>query len=83
MQGDAGVDIFVFAAGSGSDADIISNFTLGEDLMDLSAFGLTGMGDLTIGSDGMGQALITLTSGDTILLGAIDPATLTSGDFIF
>ena len=51
MTGGTGDDTFVFAAGDGSDT--ITDFTDGEDLIDLSAFSsISGFSDLTINQDG-------------------------------
>ena len=51
MTGGTGDDTFVFAAGDGSDT--ITDFTDGEDMIDLSAFSsISGFPDLTITQDG-------------------------------
>ena len=51
MTGGTGDDTFVFAAGDGSDT--ITDFTDGEDPIDLSAFSaISGFSDLTINQDG-------------------------------
>ena len=51
ITGGTGDDTFVFAAGDGSDT--ITDFTDGEDPIDLSAFSsISGFSDLTINQDG-------------------------------
>ena len=83
LTGGAGNDHFVFGPGSGSDIDVIPDFTSGGDDIDLSAFNLTSINDLTIANDGNGNAMVTLASGDQIVLVGVDQGTLTDADFIF
>ena len=74
VTGGGGTDVFVYSAGDGGGslalADVISDFQEGTDVIDLSAFGLTGIGDarLDIDNDGVnatiavdGEFLATLT----------------------
>ena len=76
--------MFVFDAGDG--ADTISDFTDGEDLIDLrSIAGITGFNDLTVTTSG-NDVLITLDSADgggTILLEGADINDITEDDFCF
>ncbi|MCP4203655.1 MAG: calcium-binding protein, partial [bacterium] len=83
LTGDAGADRFVFSAGTGTDGDVISDFSDGEDLIDLTSFGLSNVGDLTIMNDGGGNAVITLPSGDSITVTGVDQSALTDSDFVF
>ena len=83
LLGDQGSETFLFDAGSGSDIDTIENFVSGQDVIDLGAFGLAGLSDLTVLDDGAGGSLIDLPGGDSIDILLVDPASLTAGDFIF
>ena len=76
----AGADVFVFEAGSG--ADRIRDFGNGADTIDLTDFGLTGLGDLTLAQQGS-DTLIALGTGETILLDDTLAGGLTAGDFLF
>ena len=84
LTGGAGDDMFVFNAGDG--ADTISDFTDGEDLIDLSCItGITEFNDLTIAASG-NDVLITLDNDDgggTILLEGADVNDITEDDFSF
>ncbi len=84
LTGNAGDDTFVFAAGHGSDT--VTDFTDGEDLIDLSAFtGIAGYSDLTVTQDG-GNVVIDLsgqTEGGTITLQNTVLADIGEDDFVF
>ena len=78
---DASVDVFVFDLGNGDDT--IYDFG-NEDLIDLSAFNLSGFDDLTV-SSASGSLTIDLSEhgGGTILLQDFDMADLDATDFLF
>ncbi|KTE31614.1 MULTISPECIES: beta strand repeat-containing protein [unclassified Sphingopyxis] len=82
LFGEAGNDIFVFTGGAGS--DVIGDFTRGQDRIDLSALGITGLAQISGGfvQDGNVGA-IRLASGDLIVLHNVQMSALTAGDFIF
>lgn len=82
LYGNEGDDTFIFGAGHGDDR--ILDFTNGEDLIDLSAFGLSGFDELTISSIS-DSVMIDLTEhgGDTILLQNFDTADVDAADFLF
>ncbi len=83
LTGGAGADTFVFDGSFGDDT--ITDFTDGEDAIDLTAItGITGFGDLTIRAD-CADAVIDLTSqgGGTIRLEGFDVNDLDAGDFNF
>ena len=83
LTGGAGADTFVFEAGHGTDT--VSDFTDGEDMIDLSALtGITAFSDLTITADGT-TAVIDLTSqgGGTIRLENVPVSDLDADDFVF
>ena len=82
MTGGAGQDTFVFGL-SDTDGDTITDFTQGDDVLDVSAFGLTDMSGLTVTNDGMGNAMIILPSGDDIILTGIDENDMNNSDFVF
>ena len=79
LTGGGGADVFEFV--SGSDDDTITDFQVGIDT--LKIFGLTS-GDVSFSNAGGGDTLITLTSGDTILVENTSIAQLNSfSDFDF
>ena len=81
--GGAGRDTFVIGPGSGSDLDTIEDFTGGEDVIDISAFGITSFTGISIASDGLGGIIVTLASGDSIAIQGLDPMSLTPADIVF
>lgn len=80
LKGGAGADVFVFETGSGNDR--IRDFGNGADVIDLTDFGLTGIGDLALVQQG-GDTLIALGTGETILLDDTLAGSLTGADFLF
>ncbi len=82
LLADLGRETFVFDAGTGSDVDTIENFASGEDVIDLSALGYVAFSDVSIATDGLGGSVITLSSGDTILVLNVDPSALMPTDVI-
>jgi Ca2+-binding RTX toxin-like protein len=83
LFGGLGADVFIFDTSYGF--DIITDFSSGEDIIDLSRAGVTGQDDLTILDYENGNgALITYTDqGDQILLLGVDFASLITDDFVF
>ena len=84
LTGGAGADTFVFAAGHGTDT--VTDFTDGEDLIDLSAFtGITSFDELTVADNDDGNAVIDLTAhgGGTITLTGVATADLDGDNFTF
>ena len=82
LTGAAGIDIFEFSDDNGN--DVVADFTNGEDLIDLSAFRLSGFSDLTITSDADGVTIdLTMHGGGTILLQGANLSDLDASDFIF
>ena len=81
MTGGTGDDTFVFASGHGSDT--ITDFTDGEDTIDLSAFtGITAFSDLTVAQNGT-DTVITIPGGSTITLQDFTSTDLNEADFVF
>ena len=82
LWGGAGNDVFIFDSGHGD--DIITDFTDGNDLIDLSAFGLSGFDELVVSSDSDGVTIdLRAHDGGTIRLEGFDIADLDATDFIF
>ena len=84
LFGRGGADQFVMAADSALDR--IKDFQDGSDVIDVSAWGATGLGDLTITQHATGR--VSVVMGDETLLvsdGArsLEVADLTADDFIF
>lgn len=82
LTGGAGSDAFVYCSND-TGSDTITDFTQGDDLIDVTAFDLTDIGDMTIVDDGFGNALVTLPSSNTVTLTGVDHTLLTNGDFAF
>ncbi len=82
LLGDQGRETFIVDPGSGSDTDTIQFFVSGEDVIDLSSFGYAAFSDISIAADGLGGSVITLTSGDSIVLLNIEPSALTPADVV-
>ena len=81
LVGGPGADVFVVAPGEGQDT--VTDFTDGEDRIDLTAFGLAGIDDLTVATTTDGVALdLTDSGGGTILLADFAMANLDATDFI-
>ena len=81
LTGNAGDDTFVFASGHG--ADTITDFTDGEDTIDLSAFtSITAFSDLTVAQNGS-DTVITIPGGGTITLQDFTSTDLDAADFAF
>jgi Ca2+-binding RTX toxin-like protein len=78
----AGHDNFIFAQMSG--VDVIKDFrTFGvADEIDLQAYHFAGFGSLAIADDVNGNAVISLTTTDTITLQGVHAASLSAVDFI-
>ena len=83
LTGGAGADHFVFDPNHGN--DVVTDFTDGEDLIDLSAFStISGFSDLTVTSDENGVTIdLTAHGGGTILLQGFALNDLDASDFLF
>lgn len=80
MTGGTGADIFVFD--DRMRADTITDFTDGEDRLDMTAWGFTGVDDMTFQQVG-DDVFIQFTDRDSLLLQNVDAADLDASDFIF
>lgn len=83
LLGGAGNDVFEIGPGTGGDLDAIADFKSTVDIIDLSAFGISALSDLSIEGDGLGGSLIMLPGGDSLALLLVDPASLSPSDFIY
>ncbi|MCY3670794.1 MAG: hypothetical protein OXH14_06890 [Alphaproteobacteria bacterium] len=83
MSDDADPDTFVFAPGEGHDR--ITDFTCGEDIIDLSAFdGIGAFSDLTARQDGEDVVIdFSGNGGGSITLENVSLAELDEDDFVF
>lgn len=81
MTGGKGDDVFVFAAGN--NADTITDFEDGKDLMDVSDYGFTDIGEFVSITDVAGDAVIDINGSDSITLENFDVLNVDNGDFIF
>ena len=82
LHGGEGADIFHIDIDGGD--DVVSDFTDGEDRIDLAAFNLTGFHELTISSDADSVTIdLSAHGGGTVLLEDFDIANLDASDFFF
>ena len=83
LTGGAGADTFVFESGHGDDT--ITDFTDGEDLIDLTGFaGIAGFSDLTVTQEGDDVKIdLTAHGGGTVLLEGVSLSDLDASDFVF
>ena len=82
LLGGSGDDVIVATVGSG--LDIVYDFTVGEDKVDVSGLGFTDF-EIEVGSIWRtvnGKALMEMGGGDRLLLVGVDHTTLTADDFI-
>lgn len=80
LTGGVGADVFVMVANGGY--DIARDFEDGSDLIDVTAFGLTNISQLTIQDIGSG-ARIDVAPSVTLLLQGVFESDLDNSDFIF
>lgn len=80
LEGGAGDDVFVFLA-TDLGADVVTDFTIGEDQISLEGRGLT-FTDLSIGSED-GTATVTAQDLTIYLTNMTDAGGLTADDFVF
>jgi Ca2+-binding RTX toxin-like protein len=79
MTGGAGNDVFVFADDR-TRADTITDFTIGQDVIQIEAYGYTDISDLNMVQTG-DDVLITFSDRDSLLLLNVDLADLDNDDF--
>ncbi|VVP25620.1 hypothetical protein PS900_04082 [Pseudomonas fluorescens] len=82
LTGSSGADTFVFARPIGNNQ--IYSFDATADKIDMIGFtGVTGVADLSITNDANGNALVSISSGQTITLKGVDAANLSEANFQF
>ncbi|CAH0224604.1 Serralysin G [Pseudomonas sp. Bi130] len=82
LTGSSGADTFVFAQPIGNNQ--IFNFDAAADKIDLVGFtGINGFADLSITNDANGNALVSISTGQTVTLKGIDAADLSEANFQF
>ncbi|MGF6455313.1 beta strand repeat-containing protein [Pseudomonas frederiksbergensis] len=82
LTGSSGADTFVFAQPIGNNQ--IYSFDVTADKIDLIGFaGVTGFADLSITNDANGNALVSISSGQTVTLKGVDAADLSEANFQF
>jgi hypothetical protein len=82
LTGAGGNDLFVFAQPIGN--DVIYNFNVASDVVDLVNFsGVGSFSNIQLTNDANGNAVITLSSGETITLKGVAAASLTANNFVF
>ncbi|WP_223541633.1 beta strand repeat-containing protein [Pseudomonas sp. BF-RE-26] len=82
LTGSSGADTFVFAQPIGNNQ--IYSFDAMADKIDMIGFtGVTGLADLSITNDANGNALVSISSGQTITLKGVDAANLSEANFQF
>ncbi|VVP99103.1 hypothetical protein PS934_02349 [Pseudomonas fluorescens] len=82
LTGSSGADTFVFAQPIGNNQ--IYSFDATADKIDMIGFtGVTGVADLSITNDANGNALVSISSGQTITLKGVDAANLSEANFQF
>ena len=81
LSGGTGDDLFVFGSGQGNDT--IADFTDGDDLIDLTSFGLSGFSDLNLNSGTTGVTIdLSDHGGGSILLPGTSIADLDASNFL-
>lgn len=81
-RGGTGADVFVFAADGAR--DVVRDFRPGEDRLDLSAFGFTGLSEVLEGArERNGGLILDLGGGDALRLARVEREDLSAADFIF
>lgn len=83
LYGGTGADTFVVEHGAAMDVDVIADFDPNQDVIDLSATGVTNVDDLVTASDGHGNTIITLPDSTKLKLIGFTPDEVDSGFFHF
>ncbi|WP_263293041.1 beta strand repeat-containing protein [Pseudomonas sp. BF-R-30] len=82
LTGSSGADTFVFAQPIGNNQ--IYSFDATADKIDMIGFtGVTGFADLSITNDANGNALVSISSGQTVTLKGVDAVDLSEANFQF
>ncbi|MGF1551933.1 MAG: hypothetical protein ACFBWO_05435 [Paracoccaceae bacterium] len=81
LTGGEGRDTFVFAPNDAPSADTITDFAVGTDRIDVTAFDFFDFGDIGVAQAG-DDTLLTFASDNTATLLDVDAETLGAGDFL-
>jgi len=81
LTGGAGADTFVIISGGARNVDTITDFTIGEDVIDVTALDLTSSSDFSVSETD--DALVLSTDGATIVLQNLTAADLSDDLFLF
>ena len=83
LYGDSGADTFVFGLGEG--ADVVGDFTVGEDTIDLSAYiAISSFDDLILSPSDDGVVLdLTIFGGGVVVLEGLALSDLDASSFVF
>ena len=82
LTGSSGADLFVFAQPIARDT--LHNFDVSADKIDLIGFsGVSGYGDLVIANDANGNAVVTISNNETIVVLGVDATALNASNFVF
>lgn len=82
LTGNSGADVFVFTNDDAYETDRITDFSVGEDVIDLSSFGFMTMGSLSITQSGS-HTFVAYSNWFEIMLTNFTASTLTASDFEF
>ncbi len=82
LRGGAGTDEFLFNDGNFGD-DVIVDFADGLELMRIDIAGVDDFSDLSVSSNGAGQAVVTFPDGSTITLANMTAGQVDASDFVF
>jgi Ca2+-binding RTX toxin-like protein len=81
LVGGKSADRFIFDENAGR--DLIKDFQVGVDRIQIDIDAINGFGKLTITDNAKGYAIIELGSGDSITLKGVSKASLSASDFMF
>jgi Ca2+-binding RTX toxin-like protein len=82
--GDASVDTFRFSSADGGGTAFITDFHRGEDLLDVSGLGVTGLAEVLSHASTNAQGnLVLWLAGESIVLQGVKASLLTEDDFVF
>jgi len=82
LSGGAGRDTFSFERFDGK--DVVKDFTIGTDRVEIDIDGIRDFGDLTIRNNAKGAAVVSWgQDGHSVTLKGVDAASLSAADFLF
>ncbi len=82
LTGGLGADVFVFGPADAPSNDNVTDFSNGEDLFDVSAFGFADFGDIGVAQQG-GDTLVTFAADNTVTLAGVNASDVDGNDFLF